>query len=149
MPLAASPPAAPPTASFPGAAAPSARGALLQGLSGASALRYYLYSRARVSPAVVFALASPALPPAHLSDEAAHEALLWAVSGAAKAVVVQLSEEAVALARAGGHEGPLLEAHINEAWRRLQARGALAGLAPPQLTAQAAPAEEEEEEIER
>ena len=38
---------------------------------------------------------------------------------------------AKAITTAAEHEGPLLEAHIIEAFRRLQARGAIPGLRPP------------------
>ena len=85
------------------------------------------------------------LPPSHLLEDSAHESLLWALSGAAKALVVQLGEEAVQIARVGGHVGPLTESHIVEAWRRLQAVGAIHGM---QTQAVAQVGEDEESTLE-
>lgn len=90
---AASPPPPQPAASaVPPSQPPSdaaSRLALLEGMSREEQLRYYLWSRSRISPEVVMQMAAPMLPPAHLCDDSFPVAL----AAAAKAFVVQLAEE--------------------------------------------------------
>lgn len=144
-------------------------------------LRYYLYTRSRVSPEAIAAvrrtprgrrhtqpewqacslsaaphsrrsaltqlLARPlartpqvlcdVLPPSAALDDATsafagerHADTLWALSGAAKAFALQVAEEAVAVAAAAGHVGPLTQDHIVEAHRRIALRGGVVGIAP-------------------
>ncbi len=98
-------------------------------------MRHYLFTRGRVSSDILLTALSPLLPSTFAGSSgddggAAHAGVAAALAGAAKGFVVQLAEAAVALAALGGHAGPLRESHVLDAWRRLQAAGALAGMPP-------------------
>lgn len=119
----------------------------LDGLSPDAAARFFLLRRSSIPPESIAALVRPLLPPM-LSEDAIH-GLTVAISGASKALAVQLAECAKEVAG----DAPISDVHmvsslsnrllrfVNfpclhiqvEAYRRLAAQGIILGI-PPEVT---------------
>jgi len=72
----------------------------LDALSPEQRLRYYLFTRSRVSPDAVATMLSGILPPSAVLDDSTvaypgerSQDMLWALSGAAKAFAVEVAEQ--------------------------------------------------------
>ena len=101
--------------------------AFLSGLSAGDAVRYKAFISASLAPGDVQALLGDALPPAQALDARASERLLLALGAAAKVFAMDLAEEAMHSAVAGGAGTPLSPGLLQEAYRRRLLRGEVLG----------------------